>query len=405
MTPGHSASFLTTTARLPHMVLLGILLATAPGSLTLAEDAAPSPARSPAQISDALGSLVFERAERVALARNDGFVYSIDVALLMLSAVLEGSRPRYERMVGLLRSHFLVDSPPDFAGAVAAWRARIPSDGKPLDASGTTEALHLAEALYAGAEAFGRRADEMLAGKLLKGYALHAANDNGVWIVRNYYNLQTRTFATNSYTIDYAPDLLTYAATRLRNDRLRDISERSVALLQKTRRPNGLVDAIIQPELITLYPDVVFSPDDVIIVEHACIVAEHAARAMPALARELMAFIMARADKLHRAYGGQSGHPAGKKPADVGTFSGAVRLAARLGDRGALAKLRKPLLDHAGWLVDHPAQLEIHAAGQALLALHLLKRAETGASLPAVMGRPDRSGSGSVSQETAPRRR
>ena len=78
------------------------------------------------------------------------------------------------------------------------WRSFLQTLRKALDASGTTEALRFAEGLWEGARVFGEPADRELALLVLRAYRRHEYVDQGIWLIRNYFNLQTRAFATNS---------------------------------------------------------------------------------------------------------------------------------------------------------------------------------------------------------------
>ena len=84
------------------------------------------------------------RIDAGMLARTDGWVYAIDVALLMIFAANEGD----EAMYGSLRAFALerlVLRPEDdpYTNGFVVWRTR---EGSEPDASGTTEALRIAEA-------------------------------------------------------------------------------------------------------------------------------------------------------------------------------------------------------------------------------------------------------------------
>lgn len=358
---------------------LGLAAMALPALMAARSDPPPPGAPAPVSVAEArraldgvLAPLLVEPAK--GLARNDGHVYAIDVGLLARAAALARDRARYGRLVELARRELVVERPPGFGldAPVVAWRRKL-APPRPPDASGTTEALELAHALLVGATAFDRPQDERLALRVLTGYAQHADQQHGTWLVRNYYNLVTRSFATNSYLIDYAPDLVAAAATRHDNRTLATTAERSVALIRKAQRPNGLIDALVQPELATVYPFVIYSPNDVVELEHAALVAEHVTTTAPDVARKLLDFARARLPDLHAAYVATSGSPFGETRADAGTLSALARLAARLPDAAMLDTLRPLLTQHAVTL-SRPAHFDVHAAAQTLLALELISR-------------------------------
>ena len=81
---------------------------------------------------------------------------------------------------------------------------------------------------------------------ILDGYARHAAEEQGVWMIRNYFNLGTRSFATNSFLVDYAPDLVAEVAAAMGREDLAEVARRSYALIEKAQAPIGLLYDMIQ---------------------------------------------------------------------------------------------------------------------------------------------------------------
>ena len=146
-----------------------------------------------------LHELAKARVIRGMLARTDGFAYAVDVSLLMIFAAQEGDREMYDPLRDFALEHLVLNDPEDpYTRGFVLWR--YDKDQEP-DASGTTEALRLAKGLWRGAEAFGESVDREWAVTILDGYARHAAEEQGVWMIRNYFNLGTRSFATNSFLV------------------------------------------------------------------------------------------------------------------------------------------------------------------------------------------------------------
>src|SRR5262249_49510478 len=157
-------------------------------------------------------------------------------------------------------------------------------------ASGTTEALRLAEALWRGG-------DRERARLLLAGYARHAATDQGIWLIRNYFNFATRAFATNSFLVDYDPDFLAEVARAEPDGPWADLATRSAALVGRAATEAGLLYDVVQPELRTLTPGLdlaVFSPNDVVQLANAATVAERAIATRPEVALPVLRFAMER---------------------------------------------------------------------------------------------------------------
>src|SRR3990172_3539597 len=77
------------------------------------------PPPSPGEPEDArrtkeeLHRLAKERVLAGGLARADGWVYTIDVSLLMIFAAIEGDRELYENLERFASTHLIVDSPED----------------------------------------------------------------------------------------------------------------------------------------------------------------------------------------------------------------------------------------------------------------------------------------------------
>jgi hypothetical protein len=361
--------------------MIGLAIACVGACRPESAQAAPEGTKQPSDVRRALDRQIDPMIQSGRLVRSDGFVYAIDVGLLMHAAALSENRRRYERLVQLSRAAFIVERPMNLPAPVVVWRRRLESP-KPPDASGTTEALQMAHALMIGAEVFNRPQDGALAAGILRGYAEHATVLDDIWLVRNYYNLQTRTFATNSFLVDYGPDLLAKAAITNGNMKLREVADRSVALIRRATRPNGLIDMLVQPEVKTLSDIVIFSPNDVIELEHACLVAESAVTEAPDVARGVLRFASERMGDLRAAYVGSTGAPYGTDKADAGTLAAIARLAVRFGDREMIEKVKRPLLDHATTLAVDAKKFDVHVIAQTLLGLQMMERWMSSAPIP-----------------------
>jgi hypothetical protein len=243
------------------------------------------------------------------LARTDGYVYTIDVAQFLQASVDAADREGY----GLLREHAVKhlvrdDRSDPFTRGFVPWRYK---PGEAPDASGTTEALRLARALWTGAGAFGAEEDRSVALTVLDGYRRHAAEESGVWLVRNYFNFGTRSFATNSYLVDYDADFVATVAAATNRAELKDLATRSYDVARRAAAPCGLLRDLIQPELRTLFPDradvIYFSPNDVIQISNSTTVACTISRGLPEVARRVLAFAVARHPSIALYYRGETG--------------------------------------------------------------------------------------------------
>jgi hypothetical protein len=284
---------------------------------------------------------VRQLAHGAGVARPDGYIWAYDSAQLLRFAALDRDLTRYLELRDAIVKRFVI-TPADDAEARndVAWRVR---DGAPPEASGTTEALALADALLAGAAAFNRPDDRTLARELTDAYMRHATTERGVWFIRNYYNFQTHAYATNSYIVDYMPDVLAAAGDS-------DGAAHSNALLDRAMGPAGLFYELIQPETETAFPGAglsYFSPNAISSITNACNVALEAVAGRPALARRVLAFGVQRRASLRRFYDVRTGQALSTENAGTPAFACLTRLAVRLGDEHARAVLDAPLRANA----------------------------------------------------------
>jgi hypothetical protein len=276
----------------------------------------------------------------------------------------------YEHLRDFALGNVVLDTPDDpYTRGFVLWRYR--SDAAP-DASGTTEALRLAEGFWRGFEAFGSETDREWSRIILEGYSRHEAEERGVWLIRNYFNLGTRSFVTNSYLVDYAPDFVAEVAEALGDDRLREIAEKSYALIERARAPTGLLYDVIQPEVATLLDDermVIFSPNDAIQISNAATVAAGAVKGRPEVARRIVDFCYERMPNLRGTYYGRTGEVARDKRPGIEAWASLVRLAIELGRNDALDAFYPFLVSNAGreWRIPDDAWL--YVAAELLLGL------------------------------------
>jgi len=303
-------------------------------------------------------------------AREDGFTYSVEVGQLMAHAARRGLRDLYTSLREHAVTHLILDDPADpFTRGFVIWRQR--PETAP-DASGTTEALRVAEGLWLGAGAFGRPEDRSLTATLIRGYARHAVVDQGIWMIRNYYNLGTRAFATNSYLVDYDPDFTAEVAAALGDASLRDLARRGADVVRSARAPSGLIYDIIQPEVATLMPAFelrAFSPNDTVQLSNAATVAERAAGSVPEVADAVLRFARDRSGRLRGFYLGRTGQPASGHEPGIGVYAALIRLAAKRADLESARCFAAALEPLAQAFVDHPREPRLYTASEILSAL------------------------------------
>lgn len=303
-------------------------------------------------------------------ARPNGYVYAVDIGQLMLYFANQGDFENYMGFRQLAIQYLILDDPSDpYTQGFVGWRYN-PSEA--LDASGTSEALLIAKGLWQGFQKFYDPSDEELTLLILDGYAKHAFVDQGIWLIRNYFNLKTRSFAPNSYLVDYDPDFLHDMSTVINKPELVELTTLSNELIRKGQTPSGLLHSIVLPELKTLYPDtdlVVFSPNDVIQFSNACAVAEKTIKTDPQLARNFLQFTTVHLDNLMTYYYGQTNEPLTEDPARLSEWTCLVRVAAKLNDTALTEQLIERALPFWRTFDEQPGEPKLYQAGQILLAI------------------------------------
>lgn len=225
------------------------------------------------------------------LARDNGYIYGVDIGQALVYAAQANDRALYDKVRPIV-DHLVIDNRSDrYTQGFLRWRWR---PGEAVDASGTAEALWVARGLWLGAKAFGRSYDRHLALRLIDGYERHEFTEAGTWYVRNYFNFGTRSFATNSYTVNYMPDFLDEVAADTGDAKLVELARKSRQLLLASISPGGMVNSIVQPEVATIFPDLnltVFSPNGIVSLFETCGVVEMIAAGNPAVAARLLEIV------------------------------------------------------------------------------------------------------------------
>jgi hypothetical protein len=304
-------------------------------------------------------------------ARRDGYVYSLDVAALMLYAARRGDGDLYAKLLPAAQS--LVLQNPDDPYTHGFVLVRTKNGAKP-DTSGAGDALWLARALWAGAAAFGRDEDRTLALAILDGYTKHTYVLQGVWLARRSFDFGSRSFVSLSTVPAYQPDFLAQAERSEGRSSWRGFAERSYSLLERTATPSGLLYPMIQPEVGATYPGAgldVYAPNGLSPLEDSCLGAEGAVGGMPKLGTSLLDFSLQRAAKgtpLRAYYSIEDGAPAADAALSAGGTACLSRLASALGHAEALAVLDPRLTAELKAAANPKARGRLPGAGSLLLA-------------------------------------
>jgi hypothetical protein len=329
--------------------------------------------------------LVAELARRAMddeMARADGYIYGMDVGQALTELAHAGRREPYGKLraLGLERLVYRSAENP-WADGFVVWRIKA---GTAPDASGTAEALRLAEGLRAGARRLGYAADLEASRDILRAYLKHAYVDRGVWLVRNYFNFGTRSFASNSYLFGYDADLLRQAADD--DPAFAEAAGHTAKMIAGLATREGFLEEILQPEILTAFPVGVppaFSPNGIRSVLNSCTVLERATAVAPDPGRRLLALITAELDRQQAAGARvprlplywQFDQPLEKHRAGIATYGCLARLAHRL---------RHPVAGRLGALV----QRELGRSAGPLPLYDLIEATYTARLLSPPAGKP-----------------
>jgi len=323
-------------------------------------------------------------------ARDNGAVYAVDICQLATYAAVAGDRELYDPLRTIILEKLLVTRVPgDPAHGMVAWRY---SPNPPHhDASGTTEALRAAEALYQGVQAFGYDQDRDAIRLILDAYARHAATENGTWMIRNYFNLDpdVYNFITNSFLVDYDPDLLTRLADEFDNPEWADVAAQTAVLIDKARTPAGLLHQIIRPEVGTIMPHLVadglYSINGVEQLSNVLTVAERCTLTNPAVAQGVLDFCKKRLHHLRLYYHADTGHRLRDENdtwAGVETWGPLLRLAVKLDDPLVHRKALRRVVYQSSGFPQYAGEDRMYLLGEALLTLEISRRYTEGLPLP-----------------------
>ena len=325
-----------------------------------------------------LHSLVRERVSVGKLARSDGFVYTVEISQLMLFAAREGDQDLYETLARFAMEKVVLNRPDDpYTRGFVLWRYR---EGSKPDASGTTEALRLAQGLWAGWKAFNRKEDREWALIILRGYVRHSTSDGSVWMIRNYFNLGTRAYSTNSFLVDYAPDFVSKVANESGDMELAEIARQSYLLIERAQAPTGLIYDILQPEIGTLMHDkslIIFSPNDAIQTSNSVSIVTYSVQGSPHVARKLIKFCLDEMPRLRFSYYGRTGEVHLDKQPGIEAWALLVRVAVTLEDREALDIFYPYLASNAGRTEEIPDDAWLFVASELLLGLQAVTSLDT----------------------------
>jgi hypothetical protein len=316
------------------------------------------------------------------LVREDGYIYTVDTAQIAIYAAQEGQESLYQKILPMVKAT-IVDIPgQEYTSGMISWRIPSQFEQNPdfkRDASGTTEALRVAEALWLGEQKF-KLDHQTLVKKIILAYQKHQTIDQNQWMIRNYYNLQTQAFAPNSYAVDYDPDFLWKVAQETTDPELKAVakvlSEKSADLLSKSISPSGLVHQVMLPEIMTLLPTIqmiAFSPNGIEMINNALTVAERCVHTCPSVIDATQKFLH-RQEKFGRAYQAITSESLSKEGAGIVEYAAITRFACYVGDTQTLDRTLSDYALHLNTFLKWPAGVKIYVASEVLMGLNCLEK-------------------------------
>ncbi len=264
--------------------------------------------------------------------RMDGWAYGIDIGNILLYAAERGDAGLFTAVDRIVRDRLLVTEMSDGnALYTVAWRAHA---DRQVDASGTTESLRVVDAYVTAAERWAAPEFDRLARVIGRAYVAHEQpqQDGHRWFIRNYYNYGTKQYATNTYIVDYDPDVLARLAQRTGDPEIERAAVASAELVQQAQHASGLFYLMYQPEIQTIHPGLeFFAPNALAKTYDAAEVALGTVSSDRAIAERVLEFARTRGDVLEAEYSltDLHGHGGDRSPA---LFAGITRLAVALGD-------------------------------------------------------------------------
>ncbi|MEN3039621.1 MAG: hypothetical protein ABDI07_10830 [Candidatus Kryptonium sp.] len=136
--------------------------------------------------------------------RPDGFCYAIDLAEIMHTSVEINDSIIFGRVYEILKRNYIIRD--SWIDSSILWRYKPGSD---IDASGTAETIHCAYAIFLAYKKWKVEEYRRVSYSLAKAYLKHGYMiDSNKFLVKNYFNYQTRTLSENTWIINQRPDFL-----------------------------------------------------------------------------------------------------------------------------------------------------------------------------------------------------
>jgi len=354
--------------------------AAAPEAAAATADAPAEPSRGGIGVTGEMraASVELDTAVRTLLTksgptRQDGFVYAMDVAPLMLYAAQRRDPALYAGLLPYAQKLIVSGGDDPNTDAFVLWRQK---EGEKPEVSGSTEAIWMARALWTGAQTLERSDDRALALRILVGYGRHARVKQGQWRVSKYYAFSSKTYSDISMLSSYAPDFL--AETEAYAHGAADMAQRSYALLKGAVSPVKLLYPVIHPEISSSFAHVslnAYGPNNVVSLADSCTAAEASLKGAPQIARGVMEFVGTPPERrddngrLFEYFDRTTGVAVGETALGGPGYGCLARIAVATNDGGRLEEFEPIITNDIQGLAAAPnsVQAPLYAAGPLLL--------------------------------------
>ncbi len=194
-------------------------------------------------------------------SRLNGFSYAIDLAEIMQTGAEIGDSTMFNTAYEILKKHYIIRD--SWIDSSILWRYK---PGVEPDASGTAETIHCAHAIFLAYKKWKKEEYKRASYSLAKAYLKHGYMiDSNRFIVKNYFNYQTRTLSENTYLINQRPDFLYEIGFENNDSEMLNKAKLMYNAIIGGYVSNGFFYSIYDPGILTIDPasSGYFSPNSI----------------------------------------------------------------------------------------------------------------------------------------------
>ena len=162
-------------------------------------------------------------------------------------------------MKKILKKHYIVRD--SWIDSAVLWRYK---PGSEIDASGTAETIHCAYAIFMAYKRWKNEEYKQVSYSLAKAYVKHGFMlDSNRFLVKNYFNYQTRTLSENTWMINQRPDVLKMIGEENNDLDMVNKANMMYNAIVRAYVKNGFFREMYDPGIVTMFgfSDNYFSPN------------------------------------------------------------------------------------------------------------------------------------------------